>query len=359
MQEAEIEELLNESEGTALDFKRDQYPLTNDIEKSEFIKDVLAFTNSWRRTDAFILVGVEELKGGGRSNPVGITKHLKDSDLQQLVNSKTSRPITFSYEAVKFQTVEIGVIKISVQERPVFLTKDFGKLKKDVVYVRRGSSTTEASLDETLKMRVGFTVPTLDLQLADVEERTLLGKNVQLMSEVVKYDESTIPVRERGIFQSILTNENYERDFARYIATTALLNALGFSVKNAGSALASNVRLELNVATHQDIMLIDEYAYPTRPSPNSRFDIPHVFGLNRNLAVDSHGKDLTIKVNFGSIQPGATAWSDEFYVGALKPFDIDLSGYLYGDNLPQPQAVSFIITIDTTRRDLDRDELDD
>ena len=27
MQEAEIEELLNESEGTALDFKRDQYPL--------------------------------------------------------------------------------------------------------------------------------------------------------------------------------------------------------------------------------------------------------------------------------------------------------------------------------------------
>jgi hypothetical protein len=76
-------------------------------------------------------------------------------------------------------------------------------------------------------------------------------------------------------------------------------------------------------------MLIDEYTYPTRPSPNSRFDIPHVFGLNRNLSVDTHGKDLTIKVNFGSIQAGATAWSDEFYVGARKPLDFDLSGYLY------------------------------
>jgi predicted HTH transcriptional regulator len=144
MQEAEIEELLNESEGTALDFKRDQYPLTNDLEKSELIKDVLAFTNSWRRTDAFILIGVEESKGGGRSNPVGITKHLKDSDLQQLVNSKTNRPITFSYAAVKFQTVWLGVIKIPVQERPVFLTNGFGKLKADIVYVRRSSSTAEA-----------------------------------------------------------------------------------------------------------------------------------------------------------------------------------------------------------------------
>jgi len=53
-------------------------------EKSEFINDVLAFANSWRRTDAFILIGVDELKGGGRSIPVGIIKHLKDSDLQIL-----------------------------------------------------------------------------------------------------------------------------------------------------------------------------------------------------------------------------------------------------------------------------------
>ena len=162
--------------------------------------------------------------------------------------------------------MEIGVIKIPVQERPVFLTKDFGRLKKDVVYVRRGSSTTEAPLDEILKNASGI----------------------------------------HGSHFGLATSRR--RDFARYIATTALLNPLGFSLKNAGSALASNVRLELNIASHQDIMLIDEYAYPTRPSPNSRFDIPPVFGFNRNLSVDSHGKDLTIKVNFGSIQPGANSF---------------------------------------------------
>ncbi len=64
-----MEELLNEDESSALDFKRDQYPFekASDEQKSEFLKDILAFANAWRRTDAYILVGVEDVKGG-RSN---------------------------------------------------------------------------------------------------------------------------------------------------------------------------------------------------------------------------------------------------------------------------------------------------
>ena len=64
-----MEKLLNEDESSALDFKRDQYPFekASDEQKSEFLKDILAFANAWRRTDAYILVGVEDVKGG-RSN---------------------------------------------------------------------------------------------------------------------------------------------------------------------------------------------------------------------------------------------------------------------------------------------------
>ena len=148
-----MEQLLNEAESETLDFKRDQYPFNGatDEQKSELLKDILIFANSWKRTDAYILVGVEEVKGG-RSKPVGVTSHLDDANLQQFVNSKTQRQVAFSYKAFPFEGVQIGVIRIPVQDRPVYLTKDFGKLKKNIVYVRRGSSTVEADPDEIARM---------------------------------------------------------------------------------------------------------------------------------------------------------------------------------------------------------------
>jgi hypothetical protein len=52
--------LLFEAEGAELDFKREQYSFegADDRVKSELLKDILAFANAWRRTDAYILIGV-------------------------------------------------------------------------------------------------------------------------------------------------------------------------------------------------------------------------------------------------------------------------------------------------------------
>jgi hypothetical protein len=83
MDPALFERLLYEEEGNALDFKRDQYlffKATND-EKAELLKDFLGLANSFRRADAYILIGVEEVRRG-RSNVVGITEHLADHSLQ-------------------------------------------------------------------------------------------------------------------------------------------------------------------------------------------------------------------------------------------------------------------------------------
>jgi len=93
-----IEQLLNEQESTSLDFKRDQYLFVDaaDADKSELLKDVLAFANAWRRSDAFIMIGVDEVRGG-RSVPVGVSSHLDDASLQQFINSKVQRPIALSY----------------------------------------------------------------------------------------------------------------------------------------------------------------------------------------------------------------------------------------------------------------------
>jgi len=46
-----------------------------------FLKDILAFANAWRRTDAYILIGVKENKGG-RAEIVGIHEDIDDAQLR-------------------------------------------------------------------------------------------------------------------------------------------------------------------------------------------------------------------------------------------------------------------------------------
>ena len=149
-----LESLLYEEESNTLDFKRDQYEFvsSSDFEKAELLKDILAFCNAWRRTDAFILIGVAEVKGG-ESTVVGIKELFDDAQIQQFVNGKTQRPIDFSYKNLSLRDRQIALIHIPVQQRPIYLRHDYGGLKKNVVYIRRGSSTAEATPDEIASMR--------------------------------------------------------------------------------------------------------------------------------------------------------------------------------------------------------------
>lgn len=149
-----VQSLLFEEESTNLDFKRDQYKFTDatEAEKSELLKDILAFANAFRRADAFIVIGVKDQKGQGKSL-VGVDELLDDAQLQQFVNSKTQKPLSFSYRNLTFRETNISIIQIPVQERPFYISKDYGRLKKNVVYIRRGSATDEATPDEILTMR--------------------------------------------------------------------------------------------------------------------------------------------------------------------------------------------------------------
>lgn len=149
-----LEQLLNDEEGPSLDFKRDQYSFDgadNDT-KSELLKDILAFANTLRSRTAYILIGVDEVKGG-RSDIVGIHYHLEDAALQQFVNDKTQKPVVFSYRCFGVNNLYIGVIEIpAAQDCPIYLIKGFGKLESEKVYVRRGSSTDIASPEEIVQM---------------------------------------------------------------------------------------------------------------------------------------------------------------------------------------------------------------
>ena len=148
-----LESLLNMEEGPALDFKREQYRFNkaSDTDKSELLKDLLAFANSQRYRTAYILVGVEELKGT-RNEVIGVEDHLDDASLHQFVNYKAHRPVEFSYFPFPVGDKEIGVLRIPIQPRPVYVDKKYGKVDANTVYVRDGSSTRPASPDEIANM---------------------------------------------------------------------------------------------------------------------------------------------------------------------------------------------------------------
>lgn len=159
--------LLQRSEGDTLDFKSTNYKFidaTND-EKSELLKDIIAIANTDKLSDGHIIIGVNE-EGGKATTTPGVPPELRDSDIQQFVNKKLNRPVSFLISHELHNEVQITVIRISKkQQRPIYLIKDFGKLRKNTVYIRHGSSTDEASPDEITDMAKQENASTPDVSI--------------------------------------------------------------------------------------------------------------------------------------------------------------------------------------------------
>lgn len=148
-----LESLLWMSESDSLDFKQEQYLFDGgtDEQKGELLKDILAFANSWRGSDAYILTGVKENRGG-RAEILGVNKHIISNNLQQFVDGKTNKPLDFKYEPFEFEGKQIGIITIPIQKKPFFLKQKYGRVEAEVVYIRRGDATVKAKPDEISQM---------------------------------------------------------------------------------------------------------------------------------------------------------------------------------------------------------------
>jgi hypothetical protein len=350
-----LEKLLNESESSYLDFKEAQYPFegADSRAKSEILKDILAFTNAWRRTDAYILIGVQEVKGS-KGRVIGVDHHLDDHSLQQFVNSKTQQPVTFSYVPVSYGGVQIGVIWIPSQDRPVYLVKDFGKLKKNVVYIRRGSSTDEATPDEIAKIGSAsiqdLSKVSLDLQFANIESRDFRGNSLTLESRVLRlpanYEIPEFSPPRSGFSAGISfsrVNQGYYEQLVRYYEDKWLLRPLGFAVRNLGQTTAYNVRMRIEIGCEEHLRLLSSSDYPSRPPkyfnyllyPSSGDIVPSTETLKVNLNV--YGEKWVLEIEFGSVQPKSNAWSDEvIYIGSADDRSLKLEAQLFADNLSEP-----------------------
>jgi len=370
-----MQQILNEEESTTLDFKKEQYPFqgVSDNKKGELLKDIISFANAWRRTDSYILIGVEEVKGG-RSKVHGVQNHLDDAQLQQFVNNKTNRPVTFLYEAFPSEAVQVGIIKIPLQTRPIFLTKDYGNLKKNVVYIRRGSSTDIANPDEITKMSQTSLIqeyPTLDLelQLANPQIRNELGTSIEVASSVLEpLDESEVPIAgEQSRFSVIPDmfdiNKNYYKEMIPYVFYKSILKPIGFVIENNSPNVALDVVVKVSGRISDDFYIFDETQLRTRPIYQEswlfRQDLTRLAQkITCDIYVNVHGDVWLLESRFGKIQPKSKKWSEDvFYIGATKSTELEFEASIFADNLPHPIKVPISIEFKTTSRKMTIDDL--
>ena len=363
-----FESLLYEEEGPTIDFKKEQYRFAKatDEEKSEILKDVIGFANAWRRATAYILVGVEEVRGG-RSQVIGIpaSEQLQDHALQQFVNNLVNTPIRFNYRAFSYEGKQVGIFVIDDgQDRPIHLKKDYGKLEKDKVYVRRGSSTDPtkpATPTEIARMGASKLLQRADIlvEFGQLQGDDAIGKRLQIDCELCSVPpDKSIPELRRPQYPHGFSmddpmtqyNSRYYSDLARYEFLTRLCREVRLTVKNIGDGPATNVRLELAVPAKSGVLL--KGYLPNEPRRTRRLDerVINVPPIPRrepgDVRIHETADGFRMVIDCGDLQPGRRVWSDRFYIGAAPTGDYEIRGEVLAHNLPVPQP--FVLTIAAT-----------
>lgn len=365
-----VESLLYQSEGTTVDFKCKQYAFEGATEeqKSELLKDILAFANSWRQSDAYIVIGVQAMTGG-RHSPINVDQHFDDAQLQQFINSKTNQPIEMSYEVHTYEGSRIGLIKIAKQKRPFYSKKNYGKVEKERVYYRQGSSTAIAKPEDIARMGEDSIPPSrlspeMVLEFADHENRKQLGDDIRISS--IAYAVPTRPLPDlsqpsdqSGMASYLSTpfnkpNRNYLRQKESFIRLSHLCRPIGFVVHNSSQVLAEQVRVEIKGSCTEGIQVLDEL--PDEPT-NKDWMTPIPFSRSPLLpspmvSVESYGSQWIVTIRFGDVQPKSTVWLDEpLYIGSsgLERFKPDVS--IFANNLPEPQKVNLSVEFDIEARE--------
>ena len=251
-----VEALLHRDEDEALDFKREQYRFAKASadDKSELLKDILAFANSWRDETAYILLGFTKPLGACASVH-GIADHIEDATLQEFVNSKADRTIRLSYQSLEFEGKPIAAIVIPKQIRPFTSRNDYGKVRKGLVYVRRGSSTAIANPAEAMGMRASDTaasIPQLAVSLFDVENRDDFASEHCLSRVVIDVDnELALPDYKPNPYTNHSglpgINRNYIREYAGWLRTVVAQARINFQVRNDSGAVADDVRIQCEI----------------------------------------------------------------------------------------------------------------
>lgn len=348
--DALVEKLLYIGEGAAIDYKLQQYNLekSDNKKKSAFIKDILAFANAWRSETAYIIIGIRD----GSKEIVGLDKEIDESRFQQLVNEKEiNSPIVFSYRTLEYQGTKLGLFEIPVQERPFYLRKDFGDIKANTVYVRRGSSTAIANPTEIAKMGKEYSntsKPNLIIRLISLDQESLIMDS--LKKEFIKYtydvndiDDYIVNANSSTMFHiSRLTDTNidYYREIAKYIKEYFYHIGFKIEIEKKGNTFADDVKIIMIFNDmSDDFRLVEENEFLETPSKSNK-SLPTVLKnmriYNKNLQIENEGNYKKSTFLIKKVHAGESVFSENLFL--LYPPETlkEVKVFIYANQLDAP-----------------------
>jgi len=363
----DLEQLRYKGEGADLDFKQAQYPFAGatDHQKSELLKDILAMANAYRAGPGYILIGFKD-RTPHPAEVVGIATgdHIDDAGLQQFVHSKVDPPLEFQYEERMFDGKHVAIITVPKQTRPFAPNKDYGKLRKNTVYVRRGSSTDEASMSEMSKMALADAGSSKTAQVElriDTEDNNPLPDFLKVdfleFEDLPDYEEDNW--LDMGGFRTRMpsmrmVNRHYYREGADYHATVSRAVLVRLSLSNRSDFALGEVKLELTCSAPkgESVRMMRSDELPDEPRSGDSLLVGRglrsvVEQLREKVSVDERSSEPVCHVHLGTLRPGE-AGSAETDVALLPsgPGEYRLRVRILAKEIAKPVVEEHAIMID-------------
>lgn len=375
----DLEQLRFKGEGADLDFKQAQYPFAGatDHQKSELLKDILAMANAYRTGPGYILIGFKD-QTPHPAEVVGITasEHIYEAALQQFVHSKVDPLLEFQYEERLFDGKHVALITVPKQARPFAPTRDYGKLKKNAVYVRRGSSTDEASISEMSKMALADAgaskTAQVDLRI-DTEKNCPLPGQLTLsfleFGELPDYEEDNYIDMGGGYRVPMATmrsvNRHFYREGAEYHAAINRAALVRLSLANRSDFALGEVKLELSCSAPagNGIRMLRSDELPEEPESGSYALLGRGFQgvvdqLRQRVTVDERGSEPVCQVWLGTLLPGETGRAEtDIALLPTGPGEYTLRVRILAKEIATPLVKEHVLTIDGEVRHLSLEEL--
>lgn len=152
----EFEIYLGNNESSTLDFKADLYDFEKDKANAtaKFVKDVISFSNTVRTETSYIIFGVKK-NVNDESILIGIPKTIDDAILQEKIKDKVIPRPVFSYSTIKYEDKLFGYLAFPIEKYELPIVPSVAGMKgleTGKVYYRNGSSNTEASAYDTIRI---------------------------------------------------------------------------------------------------------------------------------------------------------------------------------------------------------------
>ena len=195
----------------------------------------------------------------------------------------------------------------------------------------------------------------------------ILGLNTPKKKDIPDYE---LPRQnQHGIygFEIERANYSYYRELAAFTKQNRLYSPINFAIKNTGSSVAMDVRLDIRIQDPEKIIkAIDDGSILTKPKSSYSNIYPSFYPQMNNiqktqyLSVNRVSDYWLIEAGVEKVQPKSVTWLENcLFLGVLKSIEFPMETSIYSDNLPEPSNKTLIVKGKSECRDVNLKDIEE